>query len=140
MDPHTGGPSARFRTNRRADSGARLHPAPESGMTSERIKFCSRLSLTKAASFSSTSASSASREVELNGLRLSPACQSLGALARWSLLSSNGENYELLCVSRSAWGGSPPPSILRRFERWISDRNIRHVRGGNGVPCVERKN
>src|SRR6202022_506802 len=101
-------------------------------MTSERTKLCSRLTLTKAPGLSSTSASSALREVWLNGLRLSPACQSLGALARWSLLIRNGENHELLCVSRSAWGGSPPPSILRRFERWISDRNIYHVRGGYG--------
>ena len=34
------------------------------------------------------------REVKLNGLRLSPACQSLGSLARWSLLIRNGENHE----------------------------------------------
>src|SRR5271165_4001199 len=63
-----------------------------------------------------------------------PSVSKSGALARWSLLSSNGENYELLCVSRSAWGGSPPRSILYCFERWISDRNVQHLRRGYGVP------
>ena len=31
------------------------------------------------------------------------------------------------------------PSLLFRLERRISDRNLRHVRGGYGVPCVEGK-
>jgi hypothetical protein len=34
-------------------------------------------------------------------------------------------------------GSSPPRSILHRFERRISDRNIQPVRGGYEVPCVE---
>src|SRR5271165_2224645 len=45
---------------------------------------------TKTDSFSSTSASPALRELKVNGLGLSPTCQSLGALARWSLLIRKG--------------------------------------------------
>src|SRR5271165_6286224 len=33
-------------------------------------------------------------------------------------------------VSKSAWGDSPPRSILYCFERWISDRNVQHLRRG----------
>ena len=86
-------------------------------MTSERIKFCSRLRLTKAASFSSTSASSALREVKLNGLRLSPACQSLGALARWSLLMRNGRT-----MSYYAYLG-PLGEVVRHGASFIASKD-----------------
>ena len=33
------------------------------------------------------------RELKVNELRLSPACQTPGSLARWSLLMRNGENH-----------------------------------------------
>jgi hypothetical protein len=78
--------------------------------------------------------------IEVKWIAFEPDLSQSGPLARWSLLIRNGENHELLCVSRSAWGGSPRRSILHRFERWISDRNIQDVRGGYGVSCVERKN
>ena len=86
-------------------------------MTSERIKFCSRLSLTKANSFSNTSASPALRELKVNGLGLSPTCQSLGALARWSLLIKKGRT-----MSYYAYLG-PLGEVVRHGASFIASKD-----------------
>src|SRR5271165_4284115 len=69
-----------------------------------------------------------------------PSVSKSGGLGTLVSAYQKGKNHELLCVSRSAWGGSPPRSILYGFERRISDRNVQHLRRGYGVPCVEGKN
>src|ERR1700738_1034494 len=86
-------------------------------MTSERTKLCSRLTLTKAAGLSSRSASSALREVWLNGLRLSPACQSLGPWHAGLCLSETGRT-----MSYYAYLG-PLGEVVRRRASFVASKD-----------------
>ena len=78
--------------------------------------------------------------IESEWIGFEPDVLKSGGLGTLVSAYQKGENHELLCVSRSARGGSPRRSILYCFERWISDRNVQHLRRGYRVPCVEGKN
>ena len=40
---------------------------------------------------------------------------------------------------RAAWGGRLRRNLLPGLKGRLSDRKIQHIRGGFGVPCMERK-
>jgi len=68
--------------------------------------------------------------IEGEWIGFEPDVSKSGGLGTLVSAYQKGQHHELLCVSRSAWGDSPPRSILYCFERWISDRNVQHLRRG----------
>jgi hypothetical protein len=121
-------------------AGPGCHPTPESGNDFRKDKALLSSEAHESGQFFEHIRIVSVARSKVEWVTFEPSVSKSGGLGTLVSAYEKRENHELLCVSRSAWGGSPPPSILRRFERWISDRNIQHLRRGYGVPCVGRKN